>query len=150
MGLGLGWRTPAAAEVGKGGWCGGRGRSAKTWHDGHAGGRVLARDMPSDFGVERAQSLAVFCWEIVSNGAAAWRAAVAAALVHLPLLAACHAVHPDGGGVQGAAVCAAIYMCEHAAEGCRYPSDTCVTTLRVVAGMAVLSLAHLLHGVPSV
>ena len=47
-------------------------------------------------------------------------------------------------------MCAAIYMCEHAAEGCRYPSDTCVTTLRVVAGMAVLSLAHLLHGVSSV
>ena len=72
---------------------------------------------------------------------------MAAALVHLPLLAACRAVHPDGGGVQGAAVCAAIYMCEHAAEGCSYPSDTCVTTLRVVAGMAVLSLAHLQHGV---
>ena len=54
---------------------------------------------------------------------------MAAALVHLPLLAACHAVHPDGGGVQGAAVCAAIYMCEHAAEGCSYPSDTCGTTL---------------------
>ena len=44
-------------------------------------------------------------------------------------------------------MCAAIYMCEHAAEGCSYPSDTCVTTLRVVAGMAVLSLAHLQHGV---
>ena len=72
---------------------------------------------------------------------------MAAALVRLPLLAACRAVHPDGGGVQGAAVCAAIYMCEHAAEGCSYPSDTCVTTLRVVAGMAVLSLAHLQHGV---
>ena len=47
-------------------------------------------------------------------------------------------------------MCAAIYMCEHAAEGCSHATDPCVMTLRVVAGMTVLSLAHLLHGVSSV